>query len=210
MHGNSTVPVVVEPGGDQVVAHVGLHALGAFADRLGFGDALSARIPLTGERSPLHDRGKVLVQAMLMLAGGGEACTDIEHLRAQEPLFGAVPSDSTLYRTFRSLDAGTLAGLWEAMGEVRAEVWSRASATTGTDVVVLDIRMPRCTGLEAMELISLSHDLRKIPVVMFTTSRRDADMERGLSLGATRFEIKPSTYPALVAFAGELAIVARG
>ncbi len=96
MNATSTRRVRVEAGGDQVVAHVGLHALGSFADRLGLGDCLSARIALTGERAPIHDRGKVLVQAMLMLAGGGEACSDIEHLRAQERLFGSVPSDSTL------------------------------------------------------------------------------------------------------------------
>jgi len=139
VNANSTVPVVVEGGGEQVVAHVGLHALGAFADRLGLGDSLSARIPVTGERLPLHDRGKVLVQAMLMLAGGGEACADIEHLRAQEELFGSVPSDSTLYRTFRGIDPSTLEGLWEAMAEVRAQVWRRSSATTGAHPVVLDI-----------------------------------------------------------------------
>ena len=139
MHGNSTVRVGVGGGGDQVVAHVGLHALGAFADRLGLGDSLSKRIPMLGERFPLHDRGKVLVQAMLMLAGGGEACTDIEHLRAQPGLFGWVPSDSTLYRTFRQLDPATLDGVWEAMGAIRAEVWRRAGATTGTDPVILDI-----------------------------------------------------------------------
>jgi hypothetical protein len=139
MHGNSTVSVVVEGSGKGVVAHVGLHALGAFADRLGLGDSLSARIPITAERLPLHDRGKVLTQAMLMLAGGGEACADIEHLRSQESLFGSVPSDSTLYRTFRQIDPSTLTGLWAAMGEVRAEVWRRASATTGTATVVLDI-----------------------------------------------------------------------
>lgn len=75
---NSTVRVKVEAGGGQIVAHVGLHALGAFADRLGLGDSLSSRISITGERLPLHDRGKVLVQARLMLAGGGEACSDIE------------------------------------------------------------------------------------------------------------------------------------
>src|SRR5438128_8379116 len=139
MNGNSTVPVVVEGGGEQVVTHVGLHALGAFADRLGLGDSLSARIPITGERLPLHDRGKVLTQAMLMVAGGGEACGDIEHLRAQADLFGSVPSDSTLYRTFRQIDPSTLDGLWEAMAEVRARVWRRSSATTGTHTVVLDI-----------------------------------------------------------------------
>ena len=71
MHATSTQRAVVEPGGDQVVAHVGLHALGAFADQLGLGQALSARIPLRSARLPLHDRGKVLVHAMLMLAGGG-------------------------------------------------------------------------------------------------------------------------------------------
>jgi Transposase DDE domain group 1 len=139
VNANSTVPVVVEAGGSQVVAHVGLHALGAFADRLGLGDSLSARILVTGERLPLHDRGKVLTQAILMLAGGGEACADIEHLRAQPDLFGLVPSDSTLYRTFRQIDPSTLAGLWEAMASVRAQVWRRSAATTSSDTVVLDI-----------------------------------------------------------------------
>jgi DDE family transposase len=139
VNANSVVPVVVEADGDQVVAHVGLHALGSFADRLRLGDALSARISPAGERFPLHDRGKVLVQAMLMLAGGGEACADIEHLRSQASLFGAVPSDSTLYRTFRQVTPPTRAGLWEAMAEVRARVWRRAAATTGTATVILDI-----------------------------------------------------------------------
>jgi hypothetical protein len=139
VNGNSTVSVVVEGSGNGVVAHVGLHALGLFADRLGLGDSLSARIPITGERFPLHDRGKVLTQAMLMLTGGGEACADIEHLRSQPDLFGWVPSDSTLYRTFRQIDGATLSGLWEAMAEARGEVWRRAAATTGTATVVLDI-----------------------------------------------------------------------
>ena len=139
MNGNSTRRVKIEAGGEGVVAHVGLHALGAFADRLGLGDALSARIPPRGERLPLHDRGKVMVQAMLMLAGGGEACADIEALRAQDRLFGAVASDSTLYRTFRQIDPVTRAGLWEAMATVRAQVWRRSSVTNTADPVVLDL-----------------------------------------------------------------------
>lgn len=140
MNANSTVAVKVEGSGEGVVPHVGLHALGAFADRLGLGDLLSARIPVAGERLPVHDRGKVLCQAMLMLAGGGEACADIEKLRAQPDLFGSVPSDSTLYRTFRDdIDATTLEGLWAAMAEARDQVWGRAAATTGNATVVLDI-----------------------------------------------------------------------
>jgi hypothetical protein len=139
VNGNSTRRVRIETAGEGVVAHVGLHALGAFADRLGVGDALSARIPLAGERLPLHDRGKVATQAMLMLAGGGEACSDIEALRAQPALFGAVPSDSTLYRTFRQITPATLEGLWDAVAEVRARVWRRSGVTNTSGPVVLDI-----------------------------------------------------------------------
>ena len=95
------------------------------------------RSPVSGSRCTTG--GKVLVQAMLMLAGGGESCADIEHLRAQPVLFGPVPSDSTLWRTFRQIRPHTLAALWEAMAEVRATVWSRSGATTGTAPVVLDI-----------------------------------------------------------------------
>lgn len=136
MQTNSAVAVVVEGGGEGVVAHVGLHALGTFADRLGLGDALSAQIPAG---LVVHDRGKVLVQTMLMLAGGGEAVADIERLRSQPMLFGSVPSDSTLWRTVRSIDEATLARLGPAVAGVRAKVWRRTSATTGTAPVILDI-----------------------------------------------------------------------
>ena len=139
MNSSSTVSVVVECGGTQVVAHVGLHLLGSFADRLGLGDSLSAMIAPSGERLPVHDRGKVLTQAMLMLAGGGEACADIEHLRAQPNLFGAVPSDSTLYRSFRQVDADTLIGLRAAFADVRIKAWRRMELTTGTAAIMFDI-----------------------------------------------------------------------
>ena len=139
MNGNSTRRVVVEPGGTGVVAHVGLHALGSFADRLGLGDALSAAISWKGNGIPVHDRGKVLVQSALMLAGGGESCLDIEHLRVGEDLFGSVPSDTTCARTFHEIDASTRAGIANAMAGVRAEVWRRSAATTGSAPVVLDV-----------------------------------------------------------------------
>ncbi len=80
MNGNSVINVGVEAGGTQVVAHAGVHALGRFGDRVGLGSSLSTAFAWTGERAPTHDRGTVLTHAMLMLAGGGEACSDIEFL----------------------------------------------------------------------------------------------------------------------------------
>ncbi len=139
METTSAVPVVVGPGGSGVVAHVGLHGLCAFADRLGLGDELSSAIPRPSERAPLHDRGKVLVHAMAMLAGGGEACADIEFLRAEARLFGFVASDSTLWRRFHEITPATRDEVKRAIAGVRAEVWRRSSVTSGAAPVVLDV-----------------------------------------------------------------------
>ena len=139
MNSNSVLNVRVEGGGTQVVALAGLHSLGRFADRIGLPAAMSAAIKWSGERTPLHDRGKVLTHAMLMLAAGGEACSDIEFLVSQDRLFGDVCSDSTLYRTMRRIGPDVLRDLSTAAGVVRRQMWQRMSATTGNAMVVLDI-----------------------------------------------------------------------
>ena len=112
-------------GGDRVVWGAGLFALGGFADRVGLTEALSAAVPQRGERAPAHDRGVLLVHLLLVLAGGGEACTDIEHLRSQRELFGAVGSDSTLYRVLRGVDSSGLGSLWGAAARTRERAWSK-------------------------------------------------------------------------------------
>jgi len=139
VNATATNRVRVESGGAGVVAHVGLHALGAFADRLGLGPLLSSQIPAKGERLPVHDRGKVLVQMALMLAGGGESCADIEHLRLQGDLFGSVPSDTTVFRTFHEIGASTRKNLSASLAGVREQVWDQAGLLKGEDPVVLDI-----------------------------------------------------------------------
>lgn len=132
---SSTVEVAVGGGGGVVAGHGGLHVLGRFADRVGLGECLSAAF-VSGRRRRVHDRGKVLVQAMLMLAGGGEACSDIEVLRAEGELFGSVPSDSTLYRVLRSVDEATLERLVGSFAALRERVWSQTAGTASGEVVI--------------------------------------------------------------------------
>ena len=139
MNGNSTRRVIVEAGDTQVVGHVGLHLLGQFADRLGVSDVLTSAFEWQGERGPVHARGTVLTHVMLMLAGGGEACTDIGYLAGQARLFGPVASASTVWRTFAQSDAATLERVQSRFASVRRDVWARSAATTGTGPVVLDI-----------------------------------------------------------------------
>jgi hypothetical protein len=121
------------------VAHLGVHGLGAFADRLGLGDALLSAIAWGGSGIPVHDRGKVLTQMALVLAGGGESCLDIEHLRIGGALFSSVPSDTTVARTFHEIQPGTRDGIAGAVAKVRREVWRRSAATNEPDRVLLDI-----------------------------------------------------------------------
>jgi hypothetical protein len=139
MQTTSTNRVIVESEGTGVVAHVGLHALGAFSDRLGLSSSLSSRIVPRGERLPVHDRGKVLTHQALVLAGGGESCADIEHLRLQSELFGHVASDSTVFRALHELDEATLRELALATAATRSTVWDRLALTTSKDTVLLDI-----------------------------------------------------------------------
>jgi hypothetical protein len=140
MNATSTRDVVVEAGGSQVVGHVGLHALGAFADRLDVGEALSQAIGWSGPGTPVHDRGRVLTHGLLMLAGGGESCADIEALGSQERLFGSVCSDTTLYRTFTdTLTPDAVDRARRAIAQVRSGVWRRTAATDGDGEVILDV-----------------------------------------------------------------------
>ena len=118
---NSSVALRFEVGGGSQVGHVGLWLLGRFADRMRVGEVLSEAFGASGV---VGDRGRVLVHLMLVLAGGGEACTDIETLRSQRELFGDVASDSTLYRTLAQTDEGTLERLADAMARVRERVWA--------------------------------------------------------------------------------------
>ena len=112
---NSSLALRVEVGGGSQVGHVGLWLLGRFADRLGVGEVLSEAFGASGV---VVDRGRLLVHLMLVLAGGGEACTDIEVLRSQRRLFGVVGSDSTLYRTLVGADDGLVGRLAAAMAMV--------------------------------------------------------------------------------------------
>ncbi len=135
----SAVRVKVEAGGSGVVAHVGLHALGSFADRLGLADLLSSALRAGSRRAPVHDRGKVVVQVALMLAGGGESCADIEQLRCQADLFGNVASDSTVHRSLHERGGKLRTEIAEVLAGVRATIWDRSTDTKGRGPVYLDI-----------------------------------------------------------------------
>jgi CheY-like chemotaxis protein len=60
-------------------------------------------------------------------------------------------------------------------------------------LIILDIKMPRKTGLEVLEWLSGQPALRNLPVMMFSSSTRADDIERAYALGANAFVVKPSS-----------------
>jgi CheY-like chemotaxis protein len=58
--------------------------------------------------------------------------------------------------------------------------------------------MPRKDGREALAEIRRHPELRRLPVVVFTTSRADTDIARVYELGANSFVTKPVAFDALV------------
>ena len=65
-------------------------------------------------------------------------------------------------------------------------------------LILLDLNMPRKDGREALREIKGDPELRRIPVVVFTTSKADTDIGRLYDLGANSFVSKPIQFHALV------------
>jgi CheY-like chemotaxis protein len=65
-------------------------------------------------------------------------------------------------------------------------------------VILLDLNMPKKDGREALAEIKADESLRRIPVVVLTTSKDEEDVLRTYDLGVNSFITKPVTFAGLV------------
>ena len=66
-------------------------------------------------------------------------------------------------------------------------------------ILLLDIKLPRRSGLEVLAWIRSREDLRRLPVVMLTSSNQPSDVNRAYDLGVNSYLVKPSALEQLVA-----------
>lgn len=65
-------------------------------------------------------------------------------------------------------------------------------------LILLDLNMPKKDGREALKEIKEDPELRRIPIVVMTTSQAEEDIFRSYDLGASSFITKPVTFDRLV------------
>jgi CheY-like chemotaxis protein len=65
-------------------------------------------------------------------------------------------------------------------------------------LILLDLNMPRKDGREALKEMKADPLLRRIPIVVLTTSKAEEDILRSYDLGVNSYVTKPVTFKSLV------------
>lgn len=66
------------------------------------------------------------------------------------------------------------------------------------NLVLLDLKMPRKSGLEVLAWIRSQESLKRTIVIIFTSSKHDQDINRAYELGANSYLVKPVGFDALL------------
>jgi two-component system response regulator len=70
--------------------------------------------------------------------------------------------------------------------------------------ILLDLKLPRVSGLEVLERLKGDERTRSIPVIVLTSSREDTDLQRCYELGANSYIVKPVEFENFVKAVSEM------
>jgi len=73
-------------------------------------------------------------------------------------------------------------------------------------IVLLDLKLPLRSGLEVLEWVKARAGLKRLPIVMLTSSKEDADVKRAYELGANSYLVKPVSFEGLMALVKSLEV----
>ena len=65
-------------------------------------------------------------------------------------------------------------------------------------LMLLDLKLPRRSGLEVLEWLKQQPKLKRLPVVVLTSSREHTDLNRAYDLGANSYLVKPVAFDSLL------------
>ena len=84
---------------------------------------------------------------------------------------------------------------------------AHAERTEGNPaVVLLDLKLPKVTGLEVLQHVRSDPALRAVPIVMLTSSQEEADVLRSYELGVNAYVVKPVAFDQFVTAIADLGV----
>jgi len=73
-------------------------------------------------------------------------------------------------------------------------------------IVLLDLKMPKVSGMQVLEKLKSDDFLKTIPVVVLTSSKEDPDVEKCYKLGANSYIVKPVGFDNFIKAVAELGL----
>jgi CheY-like chemotaxis protein len=77
-------------------------------------------------------------------------------------------------------------------------VYSNREAYPLPNLIILDLKMPRKSGLEVLLWMSENQDLAVVPTIVLSASNLEKDVRQAYNLGANTYFVKPTTFEELV------------
>jgi len=71
-------------------------------------------------------------------------------------------------------------------------------------VILLDLKLPRVSGLEVLRQLKAHAEFCRIPVVVLTTSREDTDVATAYGLGVNSYIVKPVEFEKFIEVAAQI------
>lgn len=122
-----------------------------------------------------------------------------QKLRESQPILIVEDSADDFEATKRAF---TKANLRNAIAHVlsgeEALAYLRSDTKTKPGLILLDLNMPGLDGRKTLEIIKREPNLKKIPVVILTTSDDERDVKACYELGANTFIQKPVDFDGLI------------
>jgi CheY-like chemotaxis protein len=94
----------------------------------------------------------------------------------------------------------------EALDYLHARGTYAGRAPGNPAVVLLDLKLPKIDGLEVLANIRSAPTLKRLPVVMLTSSREETDLLRSYELGVNAYVVKPVEFRAFIDAIADLGV----
>ena len=113
------------------------------------------------------------------------------------------PNDQLLFN--RAVRKAEIPATVEVAADGDAAIARLDEGASPPSLVLLDLKLPRRSGFEVLAWIKAHTELRRVPVVVLTSSGEAADVQRAYNLGANSYLVKPGNSAELQDLVRELA-----